>query len=222
MPFVCRIENKEDASVSTGVTVSPRVSKCRQCLAQGKDYCIEEDDCGKRAEESCGGPHDHITGDVAFANERDLSMDCSQLLLDDENCVKGPEAAFTCTDSTFEICCPGTAMGDRCGDCCPNYYLFGGLSLGVSAVCLCAFLWCCRWYKCCCWALPPSVQQASNVASIPQPQLQVVIGQPVMGQAVIGQPVRADPVVVKAPMKSSDEMGPASSATQMNTWARPQ
>merc|ERR1712083_533886 len=65
----------------------------------------------------------------------------------EEGCVESPAAAFTCSDSPFESCCPGTEMGDRCGDCCVNYLLFGGVLFGIIVVCVIGGICCCRLNK---------------------------------------------------------------------------
>merc|ERR1712039_1010671 len=98
---------------------------CQRCLRNGKDYCIADDVCIQRATKGCNGPDDQVTGDFSFSKEDGgISMDCLQALLATSNqpqCVEIPAAAFTCSDSGFETCCPGTEIGDRCGDCCAQY-----------------------------------------------------------------------------------------------------
>merc|ERR1719236_9350 len=44
-----------------------RAATCAECLAAGKDYCIADNRCTKRATRTCAGPEDHVTGSPEFA-----------------------------------------------------------------------------------------------------------------------------------------------------------
>merc|ERR1712039_908329 len=101
----------------------------------------------------------------------------------------------------FSECCPGTQVGDRCGDCCPQMWILVTvpallLAMICCSVCCCLFI--CKKKKCCCWQEPvrtPVVQYQVGQAGAPQVYGQVlgnippVVGVPV-GEAVASGPVK--------------------------------